>query len=448
MGTDPILPHTVVVAPSDLPWPPAVLFDQPPGALYVVQHRDGWLSTPLALAAAEDAVERLGVRTIVVLGYLSPARAEWLAGDELPFGVAAEGTPLERYARCLTADLQAAAQASAILRGAELELAAVLCDGAGRLSFGPALALPAEAGPAVGLEAVRRLVVSVEAGAEAERRSGAGLLLDPAAGIVVTPQHVTRGRRPLWVTTLDGTRLPAELLGEDVGADLAVLRIAPRGEPAPVLGRAAPLRLGERVFTIGHPFERFAHSVSAGVVSALGRRFETEGRTYQGLIQTDAAMNRGNSGGPLCDAAGRVIGLCVAIYSTTQASVGIGFALPIEQVQAAAAAIVAHGEVAWLGALAVDLTPATAVELRRAEPGGVLVQSVVSGGPAGTAGIQAFDVIERVGDRPLGSVAELQRAVWAARPGERLELLVWRAGERQTLSLVVGRRPAEVSGGL
>lgn len=444
----PVAPQAVVVAPSDLPWPPAELFDQPPGALYIVQHRDGWLSSPLALAAAEEAVERLGVRTIVVLGYLSPARAELLSGDELPFGVAAEGSPAERYARCLTADVTAAARASALLRGVELELAAAVCDDAGRVSFGPALRLPTEAGPAVGLEAVRRLVVSVEAGGNADRRSGAGLLLDAAAGIVVTLQHVTRGRQPLWVILLDGERLPAEPVGEDLGADLAVLRIAPRAGPAPVLGRAAPLLLGERVYAIGHPFDRFPHSVSAGVVSALGRRFETEGRTYQGLIQTDAAMNRGNSGGPLCDAAGRVIGLCVAIYSTTQASVGIGFALPIEQVQAAAAAIVAHGEVGWLGALAVDLTPATAVELRRVEPGGVLVQSVVPGGPAGGAGLQAFDVIERVGDRPLGSVAELQRAIWAARPGERLELTLWRAGERHELAVVVGRRPAEVSGGL
>src|SRR5204863_10077631 len=183
---------------------------------------------------------------------------------------------------------------------------------------------------------------------------GSGLIID-AAGVVLTNAHVIEGASRIVVTTLDGRELEADVLGSDRDADLAVLKVDGKNLPARPLGRSGDLMIGETVIAIGNPFG-LSHTVTTGVVSALNRSLNTDGRTYTDFIQTDASINPGNSGGPLLNIRGELIGVNTAIYGKAQ---GIGFAIPVDRVHRVMGDLVSFGEVrrAWVGLTVQDLTP-------------------------------------------------------------------------------------------
>lgn len=261
---------------------------------------------------------------------------------------------------------------------------------------------------------------------------GSGFLIDPS-GIVITNNHVVRGAVAVSVTLDDGRHLPARLVGTDPWTDLAVLRIeAPTPFPWLSLGDSDAVRPGDWAVAMGNPFG-LDGTVTAGIISARGRSIGQG--PYDDFIQIDAAINTGNSGGPLFATNGSVIGVNTAIYSPggSTGSVGIGFAIPASLVREVVAAIRADGRVerGFLGANAQSLTPALAGALGLAGLTGALIDDVVPNGPAARAGLQAGDVVTAVDGQRLADARGLSRLVAATRAGGALVLTVRRDGQDQ-----------------
>src|SRR5688572_4039695 len=218
-------------------------------------------------------------------------------------------------------------------------------------------------------------------------------------GIIVTNNHVIEGASRITVNLQDGSQLSAKLIGVDPDSDLAVLRVESKKLVAAPIGASSDLMIGESVVAVGNPFG-LSGTVTTGVVSALGRSVpsQEQGRTYTDFIQTDASINRGNSGGPLLNIEGRVIGINVALYQNAQ---GIGLAIPVDRAKEVIQDLLRYGEVhaAWVGAVTATLTPEEAKRLGQSAQRGALVVRVFSGSPAAAAGLRAGDVITAVGDR-------------------------------------------------
>jgi S1-C subfamily serine protease len=275
--------------------------------------------------------------------------------------------------------------------------------------------------------------------------TGTGFLWD-AAGHVVTNCHVLEGASQVQVTLVDGTELPATLVGAYPDKDVAVLQVdvsGHRAEPI-VLGTSADLRVGQKVLAIGNPFG-LDHTLTTGIVSALGREIGGfGGRIIDGVIQTDAAINPGNSGGPLLDSAGRVIGMNTAIYSETGASNGIGFAVPIDTIARVVRQLISTGKVVR-PTIGVQLAPDQFAERSGIE--GVLVGTVVAGSPAEKAGLHSTvrqgkhvvlgDIIIAVGPRPVKRVDDLLNALDERQPGDHITLTIVRDGQRQDVPIVL-----------
>ena len=268
---------------------------------------------------------------------------------------------------------------------------------------------------------------------------GSGFIIDPS-GLIVTNNHVIAGARRIAVTLQDGTVLAARVVGRDRIGDLALLAVD-AGHPLPVLhwGQSDTARVGDWVVAIGNPFG-LGGTVTAGIISARGR--DIHDGPYDDFIQTDAPINRGNSGGPLFDLAGRVIGVTTAIYSPTGGSVGIGFAIPadIARIDIDQLRRYGHPRRGWLGLQAEQVTATIARGLGLPGPGGALVAAVAPGGPAATAGVRAGDVILRFEGIPL-QARTLPRRVAGAAPGSQITLLVWRNGQPMTLHAELGTSP-------
>jgi S1-C subfamily serine protease len=332
---------------------------------------------------------------------------------------------------------------------------------------GPAPAVataPGAAGGSPGVQAVvaasAPAVVKVTAG-EGERdvRLGSGFLVD-RRGRVLTNAHVVAEDRPVRITFDDGTEAGAELLGRDESTDLAVLRattVADGVRPLP-LGESARLAVGDPVVAIGNPFG-LERTATTGIVSALKRVITApNGFEIQNVIQTDAAINRGNSGGPLLDARGRVIGINSQIATGSGGNDGIGFAVPIDTVRPVADAIIATGRPAhaWLGVVGRTITPAMARELGAPDARGVAVVEVDARGPARKAGLRPADgggdedvprggdLIVAVGGRPVVDMADVSRAVSARAVGDAISLTVMRGGRRVELRAILADRPGDV----
>jgi S1-C subfamily serine protease len=297
------------------------------------------------------------------------------------------------------------------------------------------------------VERVGPAVVSLTTGRPAGGRragamgAGSGVIIAPD-GYALTNAHVVHGAGRLEATLTDGRTLEAVLVGEDASTDLALIRLGAADLPSAGPGRSATLRVGQLVVAIGNPLG-FQSTVSAGVVSALGRAFRSRtGRMIENIVQTDVALNPGNSGGPLVDSSGRVIGINTAIIAMAQ---GLSFAIPIDTAIWVIGELLAHGRVrrAWLGlaAQARPLDRALGRRLGFAAPQVVEVLSVVPGGPAARAGLRAGDWIVALDDQPAPTVDALHRRLGAAAIGVPVAVEVIRGRDRLQVSVT----PTEAS---
>ena len=274
---------------------------------------------------------------------------------------------------------------------------------------------------------------------------GSGFIID-ASGIIVTNNHVIEGADEINVVLSDNTTLRAELVGTDPRTDIAVLRVQPeRPLPFVTFGDSDTALVGDWVLAIGNPFG-LGGSVTAGIVSARGR--DIRQGPYDDFIQTDAAINRGNSGGPLFNLAGEVVGINTAIYSPSGGSIGIGFSIPANLARNIAAQLRDVGRVrrGWLGVNIQQVTEEIAESLSL--PGGArgaLVARAQEDGPAAAAGIQAGDVILRFNGQEVREMRNLPRIVADTAVGSAAPVVVWREGREQTLSVTVRELPAEAA---
>jgi serine protease Do len=270
---------------------------------------------------------------------------------------------------------------------------------------------------------------------EAPDRMGSGSGFFIEGGYIVTNNHVVNDAKKMTVVFEDGREMEGTLVGTDPKTDLAVLKVSgtniPRGLP---WGASANARPGDSVFAVGSPFG-LGNTVTAGIVSARGRNINSG--QYDDFIQVDAPINQGNSGGPLFDQSGSVIGVNSAIYSPTGGNVGIGFSIPSDLAKGIVAQLIAHGSVerGWLGVSIGPVTPDIASSLNLASSKGAMVQGVTDGSPAAKAGVKEGDVILHYGDREIGHVQDLTRAVADTKAGTTRDLKIMRDGRPQTLKV-------------
>jgi serine protease Do len=274
------------------------------------------------------------------------------------------------------------------------------------------------------------------------RGEGSGFIIS-ADGLVVTNAHVAGGADRITVLLDDGTELDAQLKGLDEKTDLALLQVQ-AGKPLPyvVFGDSSQVRVGDTVIAVGNPFG-LGGTVTSGIVSATGR--EIGSGPYDDFLQVDAAINRGNSGGPTFNLKGEVVGVNTAIFSPSGGSVGIGFAIASNLAKQVIEDLKDDGQVerGWLGVQiqGVDEDLATSLDLDR--PRGALVSDVQSDSPAAKAGIRRGDVILSFGGRPVERVGQLSRAVASVEPGKPAEIVLWRDGKEQRLTAEVGLMPTQ-----
>ena len=271
---------------------------------------------------------------------------------------------------------------------------------------------------------------------------GSGFVIDPS-GYIVTNHHVIDGAEEVTVRFSDDTILTAEIVGSDADTDLALLKVE-TDEPlvAAQWGRSDQTRIGDWVMAIGNPFG-LGGTVTAGIVSA--RQRDINAGRYDDFIQTDAAINRGNSGGPMFNLDGDVIGVNTAIFSPSGGSVGIGFAIPSNLASNIIRQLREFGEVrrGWLGVRIQTLNDELAEGLRLDEPRGALVASVTTDGPAEKAGIRQGDVILEFNGRPVAEMRKLPRMVAETTIGDEVPVVVWRKGKEETFMVMLGELDIE-----
>jgi len=275
---------------------------------------------------------------------------------------------------------------------------------------------------------------------ERQQALGSGVIVG-AEGYILTNHHVVSGADEIDVSLFDGRQAKARIVGTDPESDLAVLKVELEKLPAITFGRLDQVSVGDVVLAIGNPFG-VGQTVTMGIVSGLGRR-GLGINTFENFIQTDAAINQGNSGGALVDTSGNLIGINTAILSRTGGSLGIGFAIPVSEARQVMEQIVATGSVTrgWVGVEVQDLTPELVESFRLPDTKGVLIANVVDGGPAQRAGVKAGDVLVEVAGKPVGDTATMLNVVAAVQPGKTATLKLLRNGKPMSLSLTVGKRP-------
>ena len=274
-----------------------------------------------------------------------------------------------------------------------------------------------------------------------ERKSsslGSGFVID-ASGIIITNNHVIADANDITVIFTDGQKLKAELIGKDAKVDVAVLRVKPEKPLKAVkFGDSEKIRVGDPVMAVGNPFG-LGGTVTAGIVSARHRNIDSG--PYDNYLQTDASINKGNSGGPLFNMAGEVIGINTAILSPTGGSIGLGFATPADTVVPIIEQLRTFGETrrGWLGVRIQNVDDAIAESLGLGTARGALVAGITAGGPAEPAGIKAGDVVVKFDGKDVKESRDLPKIVAATPVGKAVEVIVMRGGKEVPLSVKLGR---------
>ena len=260
-------------------------------------------------------------------------------------------------------------------------------------------------------------------------------------GYLLTNNHVIAGADGILVALQDGREAMADLIGTDPETDLAVLKIDMEDLPVATLSPIEQLSIGDVALAIGNPFG-LGQTVTKGIISAMGRS-QLGLNTYEDFIQTDAAINQGNSGGALIDAYGRLIGINTAIFSLSGGSQGIGFAIPAPLALNVMEQIIQQGRVVrgWLGVEVQPLTDELAESFGLVQSNGIVVSGLYRNGPAWSAGLRPGDVIMRINGEPVGSGRQAMNLVARAQPGDQVTLEVLREGELMTFTAEVSMRP-------
>ena len=281
-------------------------------------------------------------------------------------------------------------------------------------------------------------------GEQQQRRGtslGSGFIID-GEGYVVTNNHVIQGAEDITVILRDDTQLKAKLIGSDARVDLAVLKVDPPGKkplPAIKFGDSDKTRVGDWVVAIGNPFG-LGHSVTAGIISARGRSLSNE--SLDDYLQTDAAINKGNSGGPLFNTDGEVIGVNTAIYSPSGTNAGLAFSIPSNIVKQAADQLREFGRIrrGWIGVSYQSVTDDIADSFGLDRARGVLVANVVADGPAAKAGLKRNDIIISFAGQDVPDLRRFPKFVANARVGSTVDIVVWRGGKETPLKLKIGEQ--------
>ena len=277
-------------------------------------------------------------------------------------------------------------------------------------------------------------------GSQPQAGLGSGVIVSPE-GYILTNNHVVADADEIDVTLSDSRKARARVIGTDPETDLAILKIELDKLPVIVLGDSDTAQVGDRVLAIGNPFG-VGQTVTSGIVSALGRS-QLGINTFENFIQTDAAINHGNSGGALVDVNGNLLGINTAIYSRSGGSLGIGFAIPVSTAKMVLSSITTTGQVTrgWIGVEPGELSPEMAETFGVKAPAGVIITGVLQNAPAARAGLRPGDVITEVAGKPVVSVAGLLSAVAALKPGAATSLRVQRGERVLDLEVEPGVRP-------
>ena len=278
---------------------------------------------------------------------------------------------------------------------------------------------------------------NVPRGAQPFRGQGSGFIVS-TDGVILTNAHVVRDAKQVTVKLSDRREFAAKVVGSDTATDIAVLKIDAKGLPTVNLGDSKSVQVGDYVLAIGAPFG-LEQTATQGIVSAKGRSLP--GDSYVPFIQTDAAVNPGNSGGPLFDAGGRVVGINAQIFSRSGGFQGLAFAIPIDVALRVKDEVLAHGRVqhARLGVTLQDLTAPLAESFSMKAPDGALVSSVAQASAAAAAGLKAGDVITALNGTPVATAGDVSSFVGGAKPGERMTLSVWRDKAQRELSVSLSK---------
>ena len=269
---------------------------------------------------------------------------------------------------------------------------------------------------------------------------GSGVIIR-SDGVIVTNAHVVGNARQVEVSLADGRRLSGQVLGRDPSVDIAVVRIDASGLPVAPLADSDRLQVGQAAIAIGNPLG-LERTVTSGVVSAVNR--SPRGFGLDGLIQTDAAINQGNSGGPLLDSRGRVMGINTAVLASNAGATGLGFAVPINLASDVVGQVLTTGRVrrAYLGIESLDIEPELAVQFRLPVREGIVIRAVGRGTPAAQAGLREGDIIVHIDDTQIRQAGDLRRILRARGPGSTIRIHVLRPSGAVTLSANLIEAPA------
>lgn len=280
-------------------------------------------------------------------------------------------------------------------------------------------------------------------GPQNERQAslGSGVIVS-SEGFILTNYHVIEGADEIDVSLSDGRKAIAKVVGSDPETDLAVIKINLPDLPAITFGHSEHTNVGDVVLAIGNPFG-VGQTVTMGIISALGRN-DVGLNTYENFIQTDAAVNFGNSGGALVDIQGNLLGINSAIYSRNGSSLGIGFAIPVTTIKTVMEAIIAEGQVVrgWIGVEPQDITPEMADSFNIKQTSGAIVAGVIRGGPADKAGIKPGDILIAIEGKPAANKTEVLNLIAQLKPNSKAKLTVLRNGSESTISVLINKRPS------